>query len=215
MHKLLDQKNVNFLSHNNPPKNIKSIDFANSATEKLKINNLGFGSKRYLEIPFNVIKGSHFKGLLLTISKSKETKKFTLRFWLDGRNHKHSLGTFRLYKNSNDLGFTYIQVNKKRYNIWNYHTNDKGLCITSPKVTDKIKETKITNHQIEVLDSLTLRDVIVLICEAGFPKYETDGASLSKIHLASIFKFLVGYNRRAKHIRYKNRYFHIFVIFVS
>jgi hypothetical protein len=124
------------------------------------------------------------------------------------------LGTFRLYKNSNGLGFTYIQVNKKRYNNSNDHTNDKSLFITNPKVTDKIKETKITNHRIKVLDSLTLRDVIVLICEIGFPKYETDGASLSKIHLVSIFKFLVGYNWRAKHIKYKNWYFNIFVIFV-
>ena len=37
MHKQLDQKHVNFLGHNNPPKNIKSIDFTNSAIEKLKI----------------------------------------------------------------------------------------------------------------------------------------------------------------------------------
>ena len=42
----------------------------------------------------------------------------------------------------------------------------------------------------------------MLICEAGFPKFLIDGASLSKIHLASIFKFLAGYNWRAKHIRF-------------
>ena len=41
----------------------------------------------------------------------------------------------------------------------------------------------------------------MLICEAGFPKYAIEGAFLSRIHLASIFKFLAGYNWRAKHIR--------------
>jgi len=70
------EKHLNNLGHNNPPVTIKSIEFTNSAIEKLNIDNLDFGSKRYLELPFNVSKGSHLKGLLLTISKSKETKKF-------------------------------------------------------------------------------------------------------------------------------------------
>ena len=70
------KKQITNLGHNNPPEDIKSIEFTNSAIEKLNIDNLDFGSKRYLEIPFNVSKGSHLKGLLLTISKSKETKKF-------------------------------------------------------------------------------------------------------------------------------------------
>jgi len=70
------EKHLNNLGHNNPPVTIKSIEFTNSAIKKLNIDNLDFGSKRYLELPFNVSKGSHLKGLLLTISKSKETKKF-------------------------------------------------------------------------------------------------------------------------------------------
>ena len=132
------KKQITNLGHNNPPVTIKSIEFTNSAIKKLNIDNLDFGSKRYLELSFNVSKGSHLKGLLLTISKSKETKKFTLRFWVDGSNHKHSLGTYRPYRNSNDLGFTCIQVNKKQYDIYNDHNNDKCLYITSPKVADKI-----------------------------------------------------------------------------
>ena len=51
MHKQLDQKHVNFLGHNNPPKNIKSIDFTNSAIEKLKIDDLDFGKQKFLTIP--------------------------------------------------------------------------------------------------------------------------------------------------------------------
>ena len=195
------EKHLNNLGHNNPPVTIKSIEFTNSAIEKLKIDNLDFGNKKFLTIPFNVPRGSHLKGMALFISKTTKTKKFMLRFWLSGRTKEYILGAYRPYKNSNDLGFTCVQVNKKQYDIYNDHTNDKGLYITNPKVADKIKDTKITKHQIEILDSLTLRDIIVLICEAGFPKYEIDGASLSRIHLASIFKFLAGYNWRAKHIR--------------
>ena len=193
-------KHVINLGHNNPPVKIKSIDFTNSAIEKLKVDDLDFGNRRFLVISFNVQRGSHLKGLALTIVKATKIKKFTLRFYLNGKTLEHNLGTYKPYRNSNDLGFTCVQVNKKQYDIYADHTNDKGLYITSPKVADKIKETKITEHQIGVLDSLTLRDIIVKICIDGFPKYNIEG-SLSKIHLASIFKFLAGYNWRAKHIR--------------
>jgi len=189
------------LGHNNPPVNPKSIDFTNSAIEKLKLDNLDFGNQRFLVIPFNVPKGSHLKGMALTVVKATKIKKYTLRFWLNKRTNEYNLGAYRPYRNSNDLGFTCIQVNKKQYDIYNEHTNDKGIYLTSPKVADKIKDTKITDHQLEVLDSLTLRDTIPLICAAGFPKIEVDGASLSRIHIGSVFRFLAGYNWRAKHIR--------------
>jgi len=136
------------LGHNNPPVKIKSVEFTNSAIDKLKIDNLDFGNGRYIDIPFDVPKGSHLKGLLLTISKAKKTKTFKLRFWINKKKHEHNLGAYRPYRNSNDLGFTCVQVNKKQYDIYQEHTNDKGLYITNPKIADKIKETKITDHQI-------------------------------------------------------------------
>ena len=202
MMKQRSKKQIKNLGHNNPPEDIKNIEFTNTAIEKLKVDDLDFGNKDYLTIPFIVPRGSHLKGLTLAISKATKSKRFMLRFWFKGRNHKLSLGVYRPYRNSNDLGFTCVQLNKKQSNLYNEHTNEKGLYTTSPKIADKIRETKITNHQKEVLDNLTLRDIIVLICEASFPKFLIDGASLSKIHLASIFKFLAGYNWRAKHIRF-------------
>ena len=129
------------LDHNNPPEDIKSIEFTNSAIERLKVNNLDFRNKRYIEIPFVVSKGSHLKGLVLTISKATKTKNFTLRFWMNESYQRYNLGTYRSYKNSNDLGFTCVQVNKKQYDIYQEHTNDKGLYLTNPKVADKIKHT--------------------------------------------------------------------------
>lgn len=65
-----------------PPVHIKSIDFINSSIAKLKIDNLDFGNNKFLMIPFNVPRGSHLKGLVLSISKSKKVRKFTLRYWL-------------------------------------------------------------------------------------------------------------------------------------
>ena len=69
------------LGHNNPPEDIKSIEFTNSAIDKLKVDNLDFGNSRYKDIPFDVPKGSHLKGLIITISKAKKTKTFRLKFF--------------------------------------------------------------------------------------------------------------------------------------
>jgi len=46
------EKHLNNLGHNNPPATIKSIDFTNSAIEKLKVEELDFKGGRYLQIPF-------------------------------------------------------------------------------------------------------------------------------------------------------------------
>ncbi len=58
-----------YIGHNNPPKDIEPIEFTNSAILGIKVDELNFGNKIYLEIPFIVPKGSHLKRLLLTISK--------------------------------------------------------------------------------------------------------------------------------------------------
>jgi hypothetical protein len=125
------KKQIKNLGHNNPPVTIKSIEFNNSAIDKLKVEEPDFGNKDFLTIPFIVPRGSHLKGLTLTISKATKSKKFILRFWFKGRNHKLSLGVYRPYRNSNDLGFTCVQVNKKQYDIYEEHTNDKGKTLSS------------------------------------------------------------------------------------
>ena len=53
MKKPTDKLSTN-LGHNNPPEDIKSIEFTNSAIEKLKVDNLDFGNSRYKDIPFDV-----------------------------------------------------------------------------------------------------------------------------------------------------------------
>ena len=200
MKRLIHKPTIN-LGHNNPPVNPKSIDFTNSAIEKLKVDDLDFGNATSVVIPFNVSKGSHLKGLVLTISKATKRKQFTLRFWYSGKYQKLNLGDYRTYRNPNDLGFTCIQVSKKLYEIYNEHTNDKGLYITSPKISDKIKETKITDHQLDIYNSLTLRQIIEKICIDEFPKYYIEG-NLSRRHLSDIFRYLCGYNWRAKHVKF-------------
>ena len=44
------------MGHDNPPEDIKSIEFTNSATERLKVDDLDFGNKDFLTIPFIVLR---------------------------------------------------------------------------------------------------------------------------------------------------------------
>ena len=81
MMKQRSKKQIKNLGHNNPPEDIKNIEFTNSAIEKLKIDDLDFGNKDYLTIPFIVPRGSHLKGLTLAISKATKSKRFMLRFF--------------------------------------------------------------------------------------------------------------------------------------
>ena len=179
------------IGHNNPPKDIEPIEFTNSAIKEIKVDRLDFGKKRYLEIPFIVPKGSHLKGLILTVSKATKKKTFTLRFWINKKAYKHHLGDFKDYRSSNNPGFSCPHVNTKQYEIHKEHTNDKGLYIKNPKLTEKIKETKITEKQIETYKSLTIRDVIELICKDGFPKM-LEEQKLSKRALCDYFRYLCG-----------------------
>ena len=187
------------IGHNKPPKDIEPIEFTNSAIKAIKINEYDFGKKSQLEIPFIVPKGSHLKGLVLTITEKTKRKIFTLRFYLSGKQYRHHLGDFKAYKSSNNQGFGCIQVNAKQNKLYDEHTSSKGLYIKSIKLTEKIKETKITEIQKETYKSLTLRDVIELICKDGFPKM-LEEETLSKRALADYFRYLCGYNWRARHI---------------
>ena len=50
------KKHMNFMCHNNPSVNPKSLEFTNSAIEKMKVDSLDFGNKKFLLIPFIVPK---------------------------------------------------------------------------------------------------------------------------------------------------------------
>ena len=81
------------IGHNNPPKDIEPIEFTNSAILGIKVDELDFGNKRYLEIPFIVPKGSHLKGLLLTISKLTKRNRWTKATSITNKDHSRKWKT--------------------------------------------------------------------------------------------------------------------------
>ena len=174
--------------------NKKTLQFNNSAIEKYLPT---FGNYRHVKIPFKVPLRSHLKGLKLRISKSTRKKYFVLYYWFQGEYHAYTVGTFT-------PGFGVKEVSKKLFTIVEEHTNDKGLWIKDPKITERDNETKITKSQFKNSQKKTVRETIELFCKAGFPRMERGGNLTSRV-ISSIVRALIGYSWRTAHLRYRDK----------
>ena len=119
--------------------NKKTLQFSNTAIDKYLPT---FGNLRHKSIPFRVPLKSHLKGLTLRMSKATKKKYFVLRYWFQRKNLPYTLGLY-------GLGFGVKEVSNKLFDIVEEHTNDKGLWIKDPKITEKDEETKITKSQFK------------------------------------------------------------------
>ena len=119
--------------------NKKNLRLSNAEIDKLIPI---FGNSRHVRIPFKVPLRLHLKGLGINTSRSTRKKYFVLRYWFQGKNHPYTLGTFT-------PGFGVKEVSEKLFEIVEEHTNDRGLWIKDPKITEKDKETKITKSQFK------------------------------------------------------------------
>ena len=63
------KKQINNLGHNNPPEDIKSIEFTNSAIERLKVKDLDFDKIRYLIFYLRILNGSWKQSISSKVSK--------------------------------------------------------------------------------------------------------------------------------------------------
>ena len=176
------------------PRKVKTLQFSNSAIDKWLPT---FGNQRHKHILFTVPLKSHLKGLTLRMSKATKTKVFGLRFWFKGTNNPFPLGIYR-------PGFGVKEVSVKLFDIYQKHTNDKGLWIKDPRLTKIDEETKITKSQFSSSQKKTVRETIELLCIAGFPRQIT-GGNLTSRTIANVVRVLIGYSWRTAHLRYRHR----------
>ena len=119
------------------PKEKPSLQFSNKAIANYLPT---FDNARHIKIPFKVPLKSHLKGLTLRMSYATKSKYFLLQFWFKGRNNPFPLGMY-------GPGFGVKEVSVKLFDIYEKHTNDKGIWIRDPKLTEVEEETKITKSQ--------------------------------------------------------------------
>ena len=93
--------------------------------------------------------GGGIKGLKLNCIKISGNKFFIQNFWFNGKPDYWTVGEFRLGPEGQPPLFGKKQCEEKVYEIAKEHTNDRGLWIKDPKITEKDKETKITKSQFK------------------------------------------------------------------
>ena len=109
------------------------------------------------------------KGLKLYQYKGSRKKYFVQQIWFDKRSHIWTVGEFRL----NIFGTK--ECRTQVVNIMKTHTDDNGMWIKNPKITQKQKKDRITKAELQNRKMLTVREAIVKLCEANFPKISRQG----------------------------------------
>ena len=141
------------------------------------------------------IPNSGIKGLLLSQGIKTKRKYFIQRFWFDGKADNWTVGEFRLGI------FGVKECQTKVVEIMDTHTNDNGLWIKSPKITARHKRVRVKKAEILNRQMKTVRECIVELCKANFPKIKKEGTLTAQ----TIRKFclpLIGYNKRTQHLVY-------------
>ena len=168
--------------------------FSNSAIEKW-VPTYGDSKGKFKELPLDVPRDSHLKGLHIRHSRSSRKKDFILMFWFNKKPDRYNLGTFDTQK------FNTKKVSDKLFRIVKEHTNDKGLWTKNPKITEKEVERTTVKEQIDEHKQKTVRETIEEFCKAGFPRGTRDG-KLTARSISKVCRYLIGYNWRTKHLKF-------------
>ena len=115
------------------------------------------------------IPNSGIKGLILSQGIKTKRKYFIQRFWFDGKADNWTVGEFRLGI------FGVKECQTKVVEIMDTHTNDNGLWIKSPKITARHKRVRVKKAEILNRQMKTVRECIVELCKANFPKIKKEG----------------------------------------
>jgi hypothetical protein len=147
---------------------IKFTDYA--------INNFQYDFKPESRLKQGGVKFSNsgIKGLKLFQYKKSKKKYFIQQFWFNKRSNVWTVGEFRLGI------FEVKDCRTKVVNIMESHTDDDGRWIKNPKITERYRKDRITKAELENRIMLTVRECIVRLCKADFPKIKKEGTLTSK-----------------------------------
>ena len=184
-------------------KQTRPIRFKDEAINKIKKQNINFGKRSYVFIPFIVSKDSHLKGLKLRVYKGalgeKETVRvFYLLFWFNGKSCRYSLGHY-------SQTFGVKECDEAVRQIYLSHTDPKtGFWSKDPNETRKNNKRIVEKPDTTTAKGYTVNEVIEAYCgaaifeeetERGFSKDRKDGYR-SKKHAREWFRCMAGYNHR-------------------
>ena len=164
-----------------------NLDWTNKAIEDLKHSG-PINDRLRLIIPFKFTKGSFLKGVSIRWTPKKNKKVFQLVYWYQDR-------TFRLDLGEYTPNFGVQECQEYILELFKKYKDRDGNWKSNPKYEIK------TLEEIESGQKLTIRKVIELICENGFPRKKIQGF-LSSWTCENYTRYLIGYNERRDLITY-------------
>ena len=166
-------------------KQTSPIRFRDEAINKIRKQNINFGKRSYIFIPFIVSKDSHQKGLKLRVykgsSKNKDTKKvFYVQYWFNAKASKFKLGTYQQNFGVKECDELLAKIHKE-------HTDPKtGYWIKDPVETFRNEKRIVEKPDTTQPKGYTVNEVIEAYCGASLPG-ETTERGFSKDQMLRIF----------------------------
>ena len=191
------------LLRNTMIKTVTRLEFKDTAIDKIKGQDLEFSSqgktklKDRIYIPFNVTKKSSLKGLKLCVHRSTGNRYFVVIFWFKKKQKIYSVGKFI------PGIFGTKQVEEKLFPVVKEHTNEKGIWIKDPNITERDKTRVITDTQFTDSKKKTINEIIVACLKADLPKGKHAGR-LRAISAQDLSRYMIGYNWRHKHLVFRD-----------
>ena len=182
---------------------ITPIRFRDDTINKIKKQNINFGKRSYVFIPFIVSKDSHQKGLKLKVYKGslgdRETKRyFYLQYWYNGKARMYKVGNYSQSFGVQECNETLIELHKT-------HTDAKtGYWVKDPNETRSLAKRIVEKPDTSKPKGFTINETIEAYCgaeipgeqiERGFSKDRKDGYRASK-SCRAWFRYMAGYNHR-------------------
>jgi hypothetical protein len=165
-------KSASYLRH--------TIPYTDGAIEALKFN--GKPEPRLQKvIHFKSNNGLFTQGLSLRWIPSTNKKTFQLRYRFNNKHHRIDLGDY-------SPTFKTLSCQEVIVELLRKHKDKNGKWVTNPKID--IKDQK----ELEQLNQPTIRRVIELICEKGFPRKNITGFLSSEENTFANFNAQFKYN---------------------
>ncbi|MDB3894352.1 hypothetical protein N9328_02295 [Candidatus Pelagibacter sp.] len=172
------------------------ILFDNSTIQNVYLTPEDFSKRnnKIISFEFSDKDGSEYlEGLKLKYMKDTHKKYFLVRGTFKGKRFEVNIGAFK-------PKFKCREVRKLMDDLGNTIRNKKLKWLVDPKV---YLEEQRPNYQdvIDRYETPTIKQVIEQICKLFFPRLKVEG-SLAKIHMTDIFRYLCGYNKRGRFIKF-------------
>ena len=194
-----DSKLATTLVHGQKPKTstrekTQIIKFTDYAISRATLNQYDKnGNKKYRRFAkFDGIKGLYLQEFE-NQKTGKTTRYFTMKIWFNNAAVAITLGQV-------EPGYGVTEARNDYNELFKTHRHN-GIWVKDPRQTRKDKHTKVTESEIIKSQQLTIREVIIRFCKAGYPLAKRQGA-LSVNSIKEFNKFMIGYNNRLKLLAY-------------